>query len=270
VGANAIWVRKASNPEAWQKLELPTALAALPLVWGSALLIPGADGRVYLIDPVTGQSAAEPFVPVYERDRRGRWRSPVRLDPTTVVLADDAGRVRRLVLEQSPVPRLTVQAAPVLDRTIISDPAATTAAVIVATSDQKVRALAARDLSPVGAWALESPLVDRPLTVGERCFAYDAAGGVLALGRDGERLWSIKLDEVAVGKPVIANDLIWFLDRSGRLHGRALADGAAREKIDLGVLPAGGLMTLGTQMVVPVGLGTVQAIALNATHSRQP
>jgi hypothetical protein len=187
-----------------------------------------------------------------------------------VVLADAAGRVRRLNLEQTPVPRLTAQAAPLLDKAIISDPAATTGAVIVATADQKLRALAARDLSPVGAWALEAPLVERPMTVGDRCFAYDAAGGILALGREGQRLWSIKLDEVAVGTPVIANDLIWFLDRSGRLHGRALADGAARERVDLGVLPVGGLIQLGTQMVVPVGLGTVQAMALNPAQVRQP
>ena len=64
-------------------------------------MIPGADGRAYLIDPVTAQSKAEPLVPVYNRERRGRWRAPVQLNAKTVVLADDAGRVRRLSLRQT-------------------------------------------------------------------------------------------------------------------------------------------------------------------------
>ncbi len=143
-GLNAVWVRDQTRPGAWQRLELPATLAAMPLPWGRNLLIPGTDGRAYLIDPLTAQSKAEPLVPVFDRDRRGRWLAPVRLDAGSVILADDAGRVRRLALKPGPVPRLVVEAETVLDKGIVADPASTGGAVIVATADQRVRALSAQ------------------------------------------------------------------------------------------------------------------------------
>ena len=147
-GASAVWVEDTQAPTHWRPLELPSALAATPLAWGRNLLIPGADGRAYLIDPVTAQSKAEPLVPVFNRERRGHWRAPVQLNAMTVVLADDAGRVRLLSLQQKPIPRLVVEAEKLLEKGIIADPATTGGtdpaktgrAVIVATADQGVRA----------------------------------------------------------------------------------------------------------------------------------
>ena len=79
-----------------------------------------------------------------------------------MILADDAGRVRRLALKQKPVPRLVVEAETLLEKGIVADPASTGEAVIVVTADQRVRVLSARDLSPVGAWPLAAPLLGRP------------------------------------------------------------------------------------------------------------
>ena len=74
--------------------------------------------------------------------------------------------------------------------------------MIVATADQQVRVLSGRDLSPLGAWPLEAPLVRSARGGGRiRCFVFDGGGGVLALSRDGRRLWSIKLGAVAAGTP---------------------------------------------------------------------
>jgi len=269
-GAAAVWVEDAQAPGHWRPLELPSTLAAAPLAWGRDLLIPGADGRAYLIDPLTAQSKAEPLVPVYNRERRGRWRAPVQLNATTVVLADDAGRVRLLSLRQKPVPRLVVEAEKLLEKGIVADPATTGGAVIVATADQRVRVLSARDLSPVGAWPLEAPLLASPVTAGERCFVFDSAGGILALGPNGRRLWSIKLDAAVAGPPLIQDELVWLLDREGHLHARSLADGAAREQLELGVLPAGGLLQVGPEAIVPVARGTVQLIALHPGLAREP
>ena len=266
-GLNAVWVRDQTRPGAWQRLELPATLAAMPLPWGRNLLIPGTDGRAYLIDPLTAQSKAEPLVPVFNRDQRGRWLAPVRLDAGSVILADDAGRVRRLALKPGPVPRLVVDAETVLDKGIVAGPGSTGGAVIVATADQLVRALSGSDLSPAGAWPLEGPLVGPPVALGERCFVSDGAGAVVAFGREGQRLWAIKLDAPAAGPPVIQDNTIWLLDRQGCLYGRSLADGAPRERLDLGFLPAGGLRVVGSQTILPVARGTVQLLQL---HPGQP
>ena len=142
-GSSAVWVQDQAKPGGWQRLDLPSTLAAMPLPWGRNLLIPGTDGRAYLIDPLTAQSRAEPLVPAFDRDRRGRWLAPVRIDEMSVVLADDTGRVRRLSLKPGPAPRLVVEAERPLDKGIVADPASTGGAVIAATADQQVRVFSA-------------------------------------------------------------------------------------------------------------------------------
>jgi hypothetical protein len=260
--ASAVWVQSNQTSDHWQPLELPSALAACPLAWGPNLLVPGADGRAYLIDPVTARSKAEPFVPVYNRERPGRWRAPVQLDAATVALADDAGRVRLLSLRQKPAPRLVVEAEKQLERGIVADPVPIDRALFIATADQRVRVLSARDLSPMGALSLEAPLLGSLAAVGKLCFIFDSGGGVQTAGPDGRRLWSIRLDSAAAGPPLVRDGLVWILDREGHLHARSMDDGAAREQLELGVLPCGGLLAIGNHTLVPAARGTVQPIAL--------
>ncbi|QEH33879.1 outer membrane biogenesis protein BamB [Aquisphaera giovannonii] len=272
-GGASVWVHEPGGGqgiEAWRKVELPSSLASPPLAWEGNLLIPGADGRVYLIDPLSAESRAEPFVPVYDRDRRGRWLAPAPIDATTAILADDTGRVRRLALKAEPAPRLVVEAESLLDRGIVSDPAVTEGAAIVATSDAKVRALSIRDLSPVGSWPLAAPLVGRPVIVAGRCFVADAAGGVLALLADGRRAWSAQLDSPAIGEPIVEGDTVWFLERTGALQGRSLADGSPRRRMELDILPAGGLLQVGGRTLVPVARGTLRPVDLNAQPGGRP
>jgi outer membrane protein assembly factor BamB len=269
-GSSTVWVREAAKSDAWRRLELPAAPAAMPLPWGRNLLIPGADGRAYLIDPLGAQSKAEPLVPVFNRDRRGRWRSPVHLDAASIILADDTGHVSRLGLKSEPVPHLAVEAETLLDKALIADPAATAGAVIVVTAEGRVRALSVRDLSPIGAWPLSAPLVGQPVAVGGRVFVFDGAGGVMTLGREGRRLWSIALEAPAAGSPLIQGDSVWFLDRQGRLYGRALADGAARVRLDLGILPTGGMLVVGPQPFAPVARGALAPISLDPSRTHKP
>ncbi len=233
-------------------------------------MIPGLDSRAYLIDPLTGRSQAEPFVPKFDRDRQGTWFSPARLDKDTVVLADDVGRLIRLELRTAPISRLVGEAERVLDRRIIAAPASTGNAVIVATADRHVRALAARDLSPVGSWALNAPLAGQPIGIGETCFVMDRSGGVMAFGRDGQRAWSIQLDSEVIGAPVVLDQLVWFLTRGGKLHVLVLSNGQKRKQLDLGVLPSGGLLMAGKQELVPAGKGVIRPVAALPTGESRP
>ena len=268
--SNKLWVNGPAAPGSWHEVGLPAAPASDPIAWGSGVLIPGLDSRVYLIDPLTGRSQAEPFVPKFDRDRQGTWFSPVRLDKDTVVLADDVGRVIRLKLEMEPVARLVGEAERLLDRRIIAGPASTGNAVIVATADQHVRALAARDLSPVGTWALDGPLAAQPVGVAGNGFVMDRSGGVMAFSQDGRRAWSIKLDSAVVGAPMVVDQLVWFLTRRGKLHVRDLSNGENHAIVELGTLPSGGLLMAGKQEIVPAGRGTIRPVAALPAGENRP
>jgi hypothetical protein len=256
----SLWVQDASQPGGWRELTLPAAVAAEPVVWQGGVLIPGADARVYLIDPVTGRSIAEPFVPQFDRDHQGTFLGPAILDGDTIILADDVDRVRRLSLKTTPVPRLVMEAERTFDSRIVADPTTTGAAVLVATADGQVRSLAARDLSPVGAWPLDASIAGRPVGLGDGALAQDRGGGVLAFGRDGQKTWSIKLGAEVVGAPLLAGRSLVILTSDGMLHVRARADGASMERRPLGVLPAGGPIAMGSDAMIPVAPGTIRPV----------
>jgi outer membrane protein assembly factor BamB len=258
--SNLLWAQDPGKAGGWRKINLPARMAADPLVLGGGLLIAGLDSRAYLIDPLTARSRAEPYVPKFDHDRQGTWRAPALLDRDTVALADDVGRIVRISLKRTPVPRLLVEAERTLDEPIIADPASTGSAVIVATADRRVRALAARDLSPVGSWGLDAPLATRPVRVQDGCFVMDRSGGVLSFGRDGQRAWSINLGAEVVGEPMVAAGAVWLVTKDGMLHVRSRSDGAERERRSLGVLPSSGPLWVGTAPLVPAGRGTIRPL----------
>src|SRR5262249_2679705 len=206
---------------------------------------------------------AEPFVPEFDRDHQGGWLGPAILDSDTVILADDVGRVRRLVLKTTPVPRLTSDGERVLDSRIVSDPAATGAAILVATADGRARSLAARGLGPAGAWTLDASIAGKPEGLADGGLVMDRSGGVLAFGRDGQKAWSIKLGSEVVGRPLVVGPSLVMLTSDGVLHVRSRADGAEHDRHPLGVLPAGGPIADGPDVMIPVAPGTFRPIALD-------
>ncbi len=163
----------------------------------------------------------------------------MQVDGDAVALADESGRVRLLSRGEGPRPRLVVAAEVALDQPIVADPVSTGGAVVVATADGRARSLSARDLGPTGAWPIEAPLAWPPAAVAGRAFLADSAGGVLAIGPDGQRLWTVAPgDAPASGPPAVSGEVAWFLDRDGTLRGRSLADGSPLDRIALGILPA--------------------------------
>jgi len=253
----------------FREVRRPAPLGAAPLAWGRDLFVPGDDGRAYLIDPLTGESRAEPFVPPFDRAKPTRWRGAVKLGDDAVALADDSGRVRRLTRVEDPRPRLVVSAEATLGKPLAADPAATPSALVLVTADGRARALSARDLSPAGAWPLDAPLALPPAAVGGLTFLADTAGRVLALGPAAPRLWSADLNAaghaggsaaLVAGAPAVRGDLVWFLAADGALHARSLADGRPAADLPLDVLPAGGPLAAGDDLYIPVGPGSLRRL----------
>lgn len=249
----------------FRRVELPVAFGAAPLLWAGDLLLPGTDGRVYLIDPTTGESRAEPYVPPFDREHKTRWKAALPIDGDAVALVDESGRVRRLTLAKEPRPRLNLTAEAKLEKTLLADPVSTGGAVVVLTNDHRIRSLVARDLSPVGAWPFEAPLATAPSVVSGRAFFADRAGGVVAIGPDGQRLWAATLrGGSSVSPPAILDQSAWFLAKDGSLEGRSLGDGSPLDRVELGIIPSGELLALGGDLVIPVARGTIQLLNLSS------
>jgi outer membrane protein assembly factor BamB len=253
-----------------QTIDLPSPLGAAPIAWAGGVLVPGADGRVYLIDPATGESAADPFVPRFDKDRPSHWSKPVPVDGDAVIMADREGRVRRLTRAENPRPRLVVTGETTLGQPLDAEPASTGGAVVVATVDGKVRSLAARDLSPIATIDLPAPRSFGPVAVLGHAFVADAAGDVFAFGPDGRKLWQGRLRSAANDAPVARGGSALFLTRSGALESRGLADGATSERLALDVLPAGAPVVSGGRVFVPSGLGSIRAIAEERLAATNP
>ena len=100
----------------------------------------------------------------------------------------------------------------------------------------------------------------------------DAAGGVLAFGPDGQRIWSAELrDPPPLGPPILKDDALWFLSRDGGLEKRSiLADGTKVDRLDLGILPPSGVNTDGPDMLVPSAPGTYRTLQLKGEKVAQP
>jgi hypothetical protein len=258
--ADHLLVRAGSGKDPLQRIDLPAPLEATPVAWGDDLVVPAAGGRALLLDPAMGKARAEPYVAPFDRAHPIHWRRPV-VAGDALVLADGSGRVLQLRKTEGPRARLEVAAENSLGSALAADPLGMDSAVVLVTAGNEVRALAARDLTPIGAWPLEAPLAGPPARVAGRGFLADLAGKVHAFGPDGQRLWSIALrDGVSAGPPAIIGDSAWFLTTNGSLERHAMADGALLDHLELDILPAGNLLALDSQLAVPVGFGTFRLL----------
>ncbi|GIW88651.1 MAG: hypothetical protein KatS3mg108_2975 [Isosphaeraceae bacterium] len=257
--ADHLLVREGSSGE-FRRIDLPAPLGAPPLFWDSDLLVPGLDGRAYLVDPATGAPRAEPYVPTFDASRPTRWLAPSRLPDETLLLASQEGVLRRLKRQTSPRLRLALEGDPEdLKAELDAPPVVTREAILVSTRDGRLRSLSIRDLSALGVWTLEVPRALGPLALaGGHGIVFDKSGGVLFFGPDGGRLWAIELeDEPPVGPALLLGDSLWILSRDGVLHRRAAEDGSVRDRLVLNIHPTGGLWSTGSDLILATGPGTL-------------
>lgn len=258
-GASQLLVRT-SDEANFQAVPLPTAVGGPLLSRGAEVFLPGADGRAYLVDPTTGEPRAEPFVPPFDRDKPTRWRGASRLGDDALILADDAGRIRRLVRLQDPRPRLATTAELAIGKELVAGPVTTRDAVVVVTAENQVRSLAGRDLSPVGAWPLAAAPAFEPEESGGLVFVADLAGGLLAIGPDGRRLWSVTSSDGSplAGPPITGPEGVDSVTTNGLLSRRSATDGATLAEFPLGVSPNGGPLRIGRLLAIPDGPGILR------------
>ena len=257
--ANQILVRDSSG--GYSPVVLPTRLAAPPLVVGHHLLLPGASGRVYLVDPRTGLSVADPYIPPYDRSRPTSWLAPLAVADDAIIMTDSVGTLRRLIVAKDLRPRLVMTAERQLDSPPVGQPAASPSALLVVTADGKIRSFSTRDLSPLGSIPLTTAPVIGPVVVNGYGFVVDAVGQVVAFDGEGRRLWTANLrDPGAIGPPIVRDHAAWFVTRDGGgIEALSLDDGTSVRRTRLAVEPVGGLFAAEDDLVIPTGMGTMQS-----------
>lgn len=270
--ADHLLVRAGKTGE-FARIDLPAPLGAAPLFWGEDLFVPGLDGRAYLVDPKTGAPRAEPYVPTFDNQQPTRWLDPVNLPGDAVLLVNQTGTLQRLVKQTEPRVRLATLGEPNdLKSTIDAHPAATQDSTIVTTSDNRVRSLSGRDLSALGAWNLDVPRAFGPIALGRGFVAvFDKGGGIMLFAPDGNRAWVADLGEQPpLGPPVLRDGVLWVLSRDGVIQKRDASDGSPIERLDLNILPGGGLWHAGNALYAAAAPGTVRRVLVDATaeHSQ--
>ncbi|WP_220487822.1 outer membrane protein assembly factor BamB family protein [Tautonia rosea] len=255
-------IREQDGPDL-TRVTLPSPLSARPLAWENDLLVPGIDGRVYLIEPTTGGPVADPLLPTFTGDGPISWLDPVPIGIDAIALADREGVVRRVIKDDGDRPRLAIEAEVTLGQPLVAPPGSTGDTVILATADGWIRALASRDLSPAGAWELDAPVALGPYTDLDSgtVFVADASGKVIAFGLGGERLWTIDLEgDTLSGAPIIEGEDVWLLTLGGTLHLRSRTDGMPLNRFELTPLPASGPRPIDHSMVIPSSPGTLRLL----------
>jgi outer membrane protein assembly factor BamB len=256
------------GPNQSRRIALPGALAARPSWRGDELVVALEDGLVALVDPDTGTMTAEPYLAPFDRDNSmSGWLTPAvaATGGQTVLMATRGGTVRRLVVEEKPRRRLLAVGEPLdLGASIVADPVAIGRVVILITDDGSVRALAANDLTPVGAWQAALPLQVGPIDLGPIVVLADAVGALSGFDGDGRRSWSVPMAGAPlVGPPVISGTIVWAIDREGNLIRVEAASGRRLDPIATGLVPApGGLVAAGGSILMPVGRGAYRPLLM--------
>jgi hypothetical protein len=92
---------------------------------------------------------------------------------------------------------------------------------------------------------------------------------LFAFGPDGQRRWSVDLKNgLPTGAPLIRANEALFLDRNGTLEHRSLETGEVTGRHVMGIVSAGGLSSVGPDVVVPVAPGTVRLLHQQAEAAR--
>ena len=147
---NQLRIQESADKEP-RTITLPLATSLPPVLLGKNLVVAGRGGEVAIASSDDGSPLGQPFVPDYEKTALWDWSGMVPLEDQAVVLADNTGRIVRLVLEQNP-PRLRQTARVVLEGKFSGTLLSTGRAILALMADGAVLSLAGRDLSTQTKW----------------------------------------------------------------------------------------------------------------------
>ena len=246
-----------------QEITLASPAAARPVAMGQGLLVPGADGLLYWIDPRTGTELAEPFVGPYANGQPVPLGAAEALeDETAVVIAGE--RLLKIRLVPKPFPHFEeIGRAELPGRTIAHLEKA--GGTLFAQANQAVLALDPETLATRKELDIGAPVKRSPVPVDDAVLLLTEANELACVemkGAESAVRWRTKLETTPIDEPVLeGTDAFWLPFADGQLRLQKLSDGSVEHEIDVGRAIVDGPWTVGERLVVLAPDGSVTSIA---------
>jgi outer membrane protein assembly factor BamB len=238
-----------------------------PLATSGGLLVPLDNGRIALVDVVTGRVRSS-FQPPAAPNQVVRWARPalVPSDPTQVVAADDQNRIFRLRADE----QLREVAKADLDRRPLGPLAIAGQSVFLASGGAASDVLAVyalNDLKLKQEIALEGHVTWGPVAVGDSILVASDREGLLSFDSAGQRDWVTPLENFTPqDNPVRLPDgsLLLYQGPLGELLQLRPDTGELLGRVSIGQAISAAPLATGNRLLVPGADGTVYLTNLPA------
>jgi outer membrane protein assembly factor BamB len=179
----------------WLLVPPPNIMTCLPIPMAGGLLAPCKSGQIFLLDPQSTGSLAEPFEPELKAGLAWNWRRPAALGAREAVISDGDRRLYRLgiVAQDDGKPRLAAGQEAKSPKPIAS-PLAVAGSVAYAIDDAgTLRSFELPSLAEGKTYKLPGGCAWGPLGVGNRVMLVTDNGRLLCFGDRQDLLWQVDL-----------------------------------------------------------------------------
>ena len=211
--ANRVMIRPSGSTES-RLVNLPLETGIVPLLLDDLLIIAGSGGDVAIASAKDGSPQGQPFVPDYEKTTPWKWQAMVGLQDKSIILADDSGRLIRLVSEGMPAkPRQTARVT--LEGKFSGTLVSTGRAILALQSGGTVISLAGRDLTTQATWTFPGPGTRLYPLGGSKALVCHPSGLIRLVDESGQTQAETKLAGVMpTSSPVIGNGQVAWLTQN--------------------------------------------------------
>jgi outer membrane protein assembly factor BamB len=198
-------------------LPLPRQMSSLPVPFKNGVLIGLEDGSLALLDATTQQPIGQPFQCDVAPGERITWSDLLPIDADTVVAANSAGWLLKLVWTDQPTGHFEIKQSRLFDSPVVSPLCMLGDHLVIIDAKNNVLTLNLNDLATVANQELQTNVVWGPLNAGSiACFAM--ADGTLMLLSPDLKFTKVNINgELPVGKPVVLDNRLVIATRQGSL-----------------------------------------------------
>ena len=207
---NRVGIRRTGSSEI-QEVKLPVETGIPPLLVDDMLVIAGLGGEVAIASAKDGSPVGQPFVPDYEKTSPWKWQAMVGLEDKSIVLADDSGRLIRLVVEGLPA-KLRQTSRVTLEGKFSGTLVSTGRAVLALMSGGSVISLAGRDLSTQSTWSFPGAGTRLYSLGGAKALLCHPSGLIRLVDESGQtQIETKKPEAMPSGRPIFeSKELAWL------------------------------------------------------------